>query len=184
MDKQQIMELFNQLAKRLDALEGVSYKFWIPVIISAIAALLSVWAIIVGKKNARKAIEQTAKNAKAVSLQTTKSNIDMAKAQFETVSMELAPLKAKMNPSPDERRELDIKQQILETVLERLLNGYNTGCALFYKDEVNRQDFSDMYHADIGRYVNGFPEKFTGPLTGFDSMLKYFNEYHKKTKAQ
>lgn len=172
MDTQTTLKLIEELSKRIDVIEGVQYKFWITVGVSILAILGSFYVIFQNKKQ-----------SKALVLQAIKSNIDLAKSQIESLSMELAPLKAKKSPSADEKQELDIKNQVYESALERLLNAYNDGCDKFYKKQISAQDFTDMYHQDIRTYIESFPDKFREPLTRFDKMLQYYNEYHKNIRA-
>lgn len=172
MDGKKFLAITEELSNRIDALETLGYEFWTPLGISIIAAGAGFIALVQNKKRAKEG-----------TLQAVKSNIDSAKAQLETLSMELAPLKAKSSLSDEENRELEIKDQILNSVIERLLNAYNDGCDKFFKKQVVKQDFSDMYQNDIRSYIKEFPESFQAPLTEFDSMLKYFKEYLKNIKT-
>lgn len=167
-----LVEIIEQLSKRVDALEGVGYRFWLPFGISIVAVGVSIYASLQSKKQSR-----------AARLQGVKNNIDLAKAQLESLSMEVAPLKAKKTPTADEKRELELKLQVYESALERLLNAYNDGCDRFFKKQVDRQDFMDLYHQDIRDYVEQVPDKFQPPLTRFDNIVRYYDEKHKKAKA-
>lgn len=171
-----IVELIHQLSFRVEALEGKEYKFWIPVLISLAAVGVSLFT-------AHKARISSTENRKQVVLQGIKSNIDAAKAQVESTSMQLAPLKAKESPTKGEKDELMIKEQVYDSVVERLLNAYNDGCQKFFKQQVVAQDFIDLYHQDIADYIRDFQEKFSSPLTRFDAMLRYYNERYKNPKA-
>lgn len=171
-----ILKLIEQLSLRISALEAEGYKFWIPVIISVVAIAVSLYT-------AARTKNTSEENMKQVTLQGIKSNVDSAKAQVESISMQIAPLKAKVTLTKEEQGELDIKNQTFDSVVERLLNAYNDGCQKYYKNQVVAQDFVDLYHQDIAEYIRAFEEKFTGPLTRFDAMLKYFNEKHKNVKA-
>lgn len=171
------LKLIDEVSKRIDILEkeisnDLGPSFWIPILISAFAVGLSLFSYFSNKK-------QTKKNA----LSKIKSNIDIAKSQIETLTMEFAPLKAKKNKTADEKREFGLKRQVLDTVIERLLNGYEDGCDKYYKNQLLKQDFVDTYHQDISAYIIAFPDKFSEPLTRFTNMLKYYNEYHKNVKA-
>ena len=172
MSESAIISALAQLSKRIDALEGIGYKFWIPAIISLIAVLISGFSA-----------SQTRKQSMTSRLQGVKNNIDLAKAQLESLSMELAPLKAKKTPTADEKRELDLKLQVYESALERLLNAYNDACDKFFKKQINKQDFMDLYHQDIRDYIEKVPDKFQAPLTRFDKMVQYYNERHKNAKV-
>jgi len=171
-----VVELIHQLSLRITALEGREYKFWLPVLVSAAAVATSLLT-------AYKARLSSTDNLKHVVLQGIKSNIDAAKAQVESTAMQLAPLKAKKSPTKDQKDELAIKEQVFDSIIERLLNAYNDGCQKFYKGQVVAQDFIDLYHQDIADYIREFHEKFSGPLTRFDAMLRYYNEKHKNPKA-
>lgn len=162
MSDEAILELLQQLSRRINALEASGYKFWIPITVSILAVLVSVYSVCQGRRQ-----------SKATRLQGVKNNIDLAKAQLESLSMELAPLKAKKTPTADEKRELDLKLQVYESALERLLNAYNDGCDRFFKKQIDQQDFIDMYHADIRDYVEQVPDKFRPPLTRFDKIVQY-----------
>jgi hypothetical protein len=170
------LELVRQLSFRVSALEGKEYKFWIPVAISVVAVAASFYAAYKGKL-------ASAENLKQVTLQGIKSNVDAAKAQIEAMAMQLAPLRARKSLSQDQKDELNIKSQVFDSVVERLLNAYNDGCQKFYKNQVAKQDFIDLYHQDIADYIREFEEKFSGPLTRFDAMLRYHNDRHKNPKA-
>lgn len=172
IESEELIKLIDQLSQRVHLLEGLSYRFWIPVVTSIIASVISGFAIF-----------QNIKQSKTNNLQAVKSNIDISKYHLEVASMGIAPLKAKKTLTADEKRELEIKNQVHESTLERLLNGYNSACQRFYKKQVIKQDFIDMYHEDIRTYIEAFPDKFSEPLTRFDMMLKYHKEYHKKPKA-
>ncbi|WP_231103666.1 hypothetical protein, partial [Xanthomonas graminis] len=163
-------------ALRVAALEGKESQFWIPVLISVVAVATSIFT-------AYKAKLSSTENLKQIALQGIKSNIDAAKAQVESTAMQLALLKAKRSPTKDQKDELAIKQQVFDSMVERLLNAYNDGCQKFYKNQVIAQDFIDLYHQDIADYIREFKEKFSGPLTRFDAMLNYYNEKHKNPKA-
>lgn len=182
-----VVELINQISLRVTALEGKEYKFWLPVGISILAVIASLYtahkAKIASAENLRQAALNSAENLKQVTLQAVKSNIDTAKAQVESTAMQLAPLKAKASLTKDQKEELTIKEQIFDSVIERLLNAYNDACQKFYKSQVPSQDFVDLYHQDIADYIREFPDKFSGPLTRFDAMLQYFHEKHKNPKA-
>lgn len=167
-----LSKIVEQLSKRVDALEASGYRFWLPVGISILAVLVSLYASSQGKKQSL-----------AARLQGVKNNIDLAKAQLESLSMEIAPLKAKKSPTADEKRELELKLQVYESVLERVLNAYNDGCDRFFKKQVKQQDFMDLYHQDIRDYVEKLPDKFQPPLTRFDYIVRYYEEKHKKAKA-
>ncbi|WP_434982054.1 hypothetical protein [Xanthomonas arboricola] len=171
-----LAELIHQLSLRVTALEGNEYRFWVPVLISVAAIVASLFT-------AYKTKLLSADNLRQVVLQGIKSNIDAAKAQVESTAMQLAPLKAKESPTKDQKDELAIKEQVFDSVIERLLNAYNDGCQKFYKDQVVAQDFIDLYHQDIADYIRDFQEKFSGPLTRFDAMLRYYNEKYKNPKA-
>jgi len=97
--------------------------------------------------------------------------------------MQLAPLKAKKNATADEKRELEIKQQVLEAAIERMLNAYESGCDSFFKGEVNKQHFINMFNTDLAQHIDNFEEKFTGTFTSFESMVKYCKQYIKRPKA-
>jgi hypothetical protein len=164
--------LVLELSKRIDALEGVGYKFWVPIVVSIVAVLVSAFSIHMNRNQ-----------SKISGLQAIKGNINLAKAQIETLSMELAPLKAKKNQTADEKRELELKLQVYDSAIERLLNGYNDGCDRFFKGQDHKKHYMDIYHQDIRDYVEKIPDKFQGPLTRFDHMLKYYNDKHKQAKA-
>lgn len=172
MSNDALLKLIEQISKRVDALEGIGYKFWITFCISLIAVIVSIWSA-----------SQSRKQSSASKLQGVKINIDLAKSQLESLSMELAPLKAKKATTADEKRELDLKLQVYEAALERLLNAYNDGCDKFFKKQIDQQDFVDMYHQDIRDYVEKVPDKFTPPITRFDKMVQYYEQRHKKIKA-
>jgi hypothetical protein len=176
MNMDAIIKLIDQLARRLDVLEGQWYKFWIPVILSAIAIAISIIAFILNRK-------QSMASRKQVVLQGVKNNIDFAKSSIEKLSMELAPLKANNNLTTSEQTELDLKLRVYEAAIERLLNAYSDGCDKYFKEQVNRQDFADLYHQDIRDYVEKFPEKFQPPLTRFDKMVRYYEEFHRRARV-
>lgn len=191
------VEKLTVLTYRVDELEKVvneagnlDYKFWIPIVVSLIAIGVSLYIGYKSKKgadaNQTLTLRQNLLFQEQVNLQDIKNSINIAKNNVQTLSMELAPLKSKealLTLSPAEAAELGIKKQIFETAIEDLLNGYNDGCEKFYKNLVNQQDFMDSFHEDIGRYVESFPEKFSGPLVSFGSILKYYNEKHKRPTA-
>ncbi|MCL6714178.1 hypothetical protein M8R20_45135 [Pseudomonas sp. R2.Fl] len=171
-----ILELIRGLSLRISELEGGSYKFWVPVIISILALGLSALSIV-------KAKSMSEKNMRQVALQGIKSGVDSAKAQIEALSIQIAPLKAKQSPlNKSQLEEFQIKQQALDSAFERLLNAYNDGCQKFFKRQVDTQDFIDLYHQDIADYIREFESKFLPPLTRFDAMLRYYNEKHKNPK--
>ena len=179
MNDSTLIKQVIELTKRVDCIQNQTDKinelglsFWVPVFISIIAVLISIWAIYSNK-------EQSKKN----SLDKIKSNIDLAKAQLETLTMEIASLKAKTNKTNTEEKELEIKLQIINSVIERLLNNYENGCDKFFKKQVKKQDFVDSYHNDVALYITQFPDKFTEPLTQYKNMLKYYNKYYKNIKA-
>lgn len=183
MSEATILQLVEQLSLRVSSIEADGYKFWLPIVISILAVLISLYSVYETNKQAKKQIQQADEQKKSNTLQSIKANVDAAKSQIEFISMEIAPLKSIQAPTVEQKNELDIKTQVFDTVTERLLNAYNDGCNKFFKGQVNAQDFIDLYHQDIADYVNAFPNKFTGPLTRFDGMIKYFNERNKSSRA-
>lgn len=185
-----VSQIIAQISLRVGNLEDSSgYKFWIPVGISTFAAIISLIAMWKSDKAVKDQIAQaTIQNTQAKEaalqsvLQAVKSNIDSAKNQLESLTMEIAPLKANSNLTTDQQKELSIKEQVFNAVLERLLNAYNDGCQKYFKDQVKRQDFIDLYHQDISDYIREFPEKFSPPLTRFDAMYQYFEQKHKQAQ--
>ena len=171
-----ILEMIRGLSLRVGELEGASYKFWLPVIISIVAIVVSALSI-------AKAKSMSEKNMRQVALQGIKAGVDSAKSQIEVLSMQIAPLKAKQSSlGKNQKEEFQIQQQALDSAVERLLNAYNDGCQKFYKHQVDTQDFIDLYHQDIADFIRAFEDKFSGPLTRFDAMLRYYNEKHKNPK--
>lgn len=167
-----VIKLVDELSKRVDAIQGQWYEYWIPVSISLIALGTSILGFF-----------QNRNQSKSNVLQGIKNNVDLAKSQFESKSMEVASLKSKSQLTEDEKKEVEIKNQVIESILERLLNAYNDGCDKFYKKRVVKQDFVDMYDKDIALYIESFPDKFQAPVTRFEKMIDYYNEYHKHKKA-
>jgi len=165
------LKITDELSNRIDNFEDVGYKFWIPLSISIGALMVSSLTVYLNRKQ-----------NKSATLQHIKNNVDNAKNQIESVSMEMASVKAKKKPTADEKRELDIKNQILNSAIEKLLNAYNDGCDKYFKKQVDQKDFIDLYHKDIALYVEKFPNKFSKPLTSFDAIVKYYESYHKRTK--
>jgi hypothetical protein len=171
------MQTIDQLSSRVDALEGSGgYKFILPLAVSIIA-------IIVSAVTASRAKSFSEAQLKSVALQGVKSNVDAARAQIESLSMEIAPLKAIAKQTKEQKSEFEIKQKILDSAFERLLNAYDDGCSKFFKHQVPQQDFADLYHSDIADYVREFEDKFSGPLTRFGSMLRYYTEKHVNVKV-
>jgi 2-methylisocitrate lyase-like PEP mutase family enzyme len=162
----------DQLSKRVDALSTFGPKAWIPIGISGFALFISIYSA-----------WQNRNQNKETRLHGIKANIDTCKAAIESISMQLAPLRAKVKKTADEERELDIKSQVFEAAIERMLNAYESGCDSFFKGEVNKQHFINMFNTDISQHVSNFQEKFTPPLTSFDNMAKYHAAYIKKPKA-
>lgn len=164
--------LAQELSKRIDALEALGLRFWVPVVIS-IGALGTSFL----------AIRQNFTQRKAQALQAIKTNVDVAKAQVETLSMGIAQLVAKTNRSQEEEKELEIKNQAVNSSIERLLNAYNDGCDKFYKKQVDRQDFADLFSVDIALYIKKFPNKFSEPLTSYSRMIEYHRNHIKKVRV-
>jgi len=71
--------------------------------------------------------------------------------------MQVAESKSNTNPTEDEKRALEIKNSILDSAFEKVLNAYEDGCSLFYKGKVNKKDFKEKYQLDIQDYVKRFP---------------------------
>lgn len=164
--------LAQELSKRIDAIESLGLRFWIPVIVSAGALATSIFAI-----------WQNQRQRKDQALQSIKTNVDVAKAQVETLSMNIASLTAKLSKSEEESKELEIKNQAIASATERLLNAYNDGCDKFFKKQVNKQDFADLFSEDISLYIREFPSKFSEPQTSYSRMIEYHKNHIKKIKV-
>ncbi|GEM_PF-1982774 len=165
------VSLINNLLSRIDSLEKFSFTTWVTIGISFIALILSI--ISLRKNNSL---------AKDNALENIKRNIDAAKTQYETLAMEIASLQAKTNPTNDEKKELEIKNAILESALEKVLNAYDNGCSLFYKGKINKKDFKEKYQLDIQNYVKKFPEKYNEPLTTYGDVVRFYKEEIKMQK--
>lgn len=140
------------LSARLDALEGESDQYWLTLAFSLIATLISGASLLVSYRNGR-----------ISALESIKNTVNAARAQLETLGMELAPLKAYRRPTKEQRKELEIKSQVYDAALERLFNAYEDGCDHYFKNTISRRDFRDLYDADIHAYVQAFPEQFRQP---------------------
>ena len=186
----QMLMLITQLSHRVDKLdeaikasESLDFKFWLPVIISCIAIIVSIALAIYAKKSSAKIQEE---NQKQMNLQAVKTSIAIAKNDVQSITITLAPLKAKEKNhtlDADQTEELNLKKAVFETTVEQLLNSYEDGCDKFYKNQVNKQDFMDAFHMDIARYVQEFKESFQPPLTSYHQMLKYYQEKHQQPRA-
>ncbi|HEX7814404.1 hypothetical protein [Dyella sp.] len=166
----------QELSVRIARLEGENHPTWAPIIVSlaigVASAAISIWSQV----NARR-------QSRASALETIKSNVDAAKAQVETASMQLAPLVAKLNPTADEVAELTLKRQAFESIIERLLNAYEDGCRKYFNKQVDPTDFVQTYHQDIATYIEANKEKFAPPLTRFTSMVRYYDKEHKRVSS-
>ena len=167
------VSLMNSLLSRIDSLEKFSSATWITIGISVIAIVLSIISLI--KNNSV---------AKDNALENIKRNIDTAKTQYETLCMQVAELKAKANPSNDEKTELELKMSVLNSAFEKVLNAYDDGCSLFYKGKINKKDFKEKYQSDIQDYVKRFPEKYTEPLTAYGNVVRFHKEEIKMQKTR
>jgi hypothetical protein len=165
------VSLINSILLRIDSIEHFSYTNWITIAISFVAIVISFFSL---KKNN----SVTKDNA----LENIKRNIDTAKTQYETLCMQVAESKSNTNPTEDEKRALEIKNSILDSAFEKVLNAYEDGCSLFYKGKVNKKDFKEKYQLDIQDYVKRFPDKFTEPLTSYTNVVKFHKEEIKMQK--
>jgi len=179
-----------ELTKRLDSIEilinkPLDYNYdKIAVIISLFSLAVSIWAILSASRSSDKSDNITVTNNLETLLNTIKNNIDESKKHYESLSMEMAELKAKNQKTPEENSELILKQQILDSAFEKVLNAYEDGCEKFYNNKISKKDFSGKYHLDINDYITNFPNKFREPETRYTYMLKYYKEYFKNPKVE
>lgn len=146
---------------------------WVAVGVSSIALIISIWSVINSRNSSRGA-----------EMQFIKQNFDTAKSKVEDLMVPLAKLKAKADAgtlSPEEDNERDNLLKIITAAEERVLNALEDGCDKYFKKQVCRQDFSDRYNEDIGRYVRNYPTKFTG-LTSYQNLRKYYEQRHQRPK--
>ena len=165
------VSLINSILTRIDSLEKFTFTTWITIGLSAIAIFISIFSLIknnsVSKDNA---------------LENIKRNIDSSKTQYETLSMQVAELMAKSNPTKEQKEELKLKKAILDSAFEKVLNSYEDGCSLFYKKKINKKDFKEKYQLDIQDYVERFPDKYSEPLTLYGNVVKFYKEEIKLQK--
>lgn len=168
-------QAIQSLADRVTRLEVSQHPARIPIAVSILAVVvsgtLSGWSLLNG-----------ARQSKAVMLQAIKTNIDAVKAQIESVPMQFAPLFATENPDPQQEAELKVMRQALDSMVERLLNAYEDGCMKYFGKLVDKQDFVQAYHQDIVASVAQYKDKFAPPLTRFNSIIRYFEQEHKRLK--
>lgn len=169
MDANAIENAISEMTKRISNLESFQWNDYVATGLSVIAVAFSIAGFWVSSRNSKRG-----------NLLAIKTGIDAAKQQMESLGVELAPLKAKRTTTADEKRELAIKEKAVEAALERLLGCYEYGCGQYYKNLVIAFDFEEMYHSDLVKYVEAFPDKFTEPLTGYKYMNKYYKSKHKR----
>ena len=165
------VSLINSILARIDSIEKFSFTTLVTIAISFIAIVISI--ISFSKNNSV---------AKDNALENIKRNIDTAKTQYENLCMQVADLKAKTNPTEDEQKELKIKNSILDSSFEKVLNAYEDGCSLFYKRKVNKKDFKEKYQLDIQDYVTKFSDKYAEPLTSYGNVVRFHKEEIKMQK--
>lgn len=171
-----IFTTIDQLSKRVDALEKSNID-WIALYVGVGSLVVSIIAIIVtiilNKINNNKS-NITRKEG---NLYTIKSNIDAAKLNYQSITMQIAS-------SSDSPELQEMKKDQIDAAQELVFNAYEDACDAFYKNKIIKQDFIDKYDGDIRKYIEAFPNKFSGPIIVYKQMLKYFNEYHLNKKAK
>ena len=173
---QNIIEKINTITYRLDTLEKSNID-WVALFIGIGSIVTAIITIVITVKWNRKNIIQADKLRKEGNLQVIKSNIDSAKMNFQTISLQMIDVK---NLSEEAKNN---KLEQISVAQELVLNAYEDGCDAFYKNKVDQQDFIDKYDPDIGKYIEQFPDKFSN-ITMYNQMLKYHKEYHKNKTAK
>lgn len=145
----------KNLTSRIDNVENLDYKFWIPTIIAIGSILYSIYQIhIQNKRELYFNLEDKIDNSR---LLLTDKSISIAN-------------------SPD---DIETKLKLIDVYVEDLLNKYDGACRYYNRNKINKKEFEHKYNASIIKLVEQYKIKFDA-TTPYNNMLKYYKEKHLK----
>lgn len=145
----------KNITDRVDNIENLDYKFWIPTLIALISVLYSIYQVCFQNKREL--------------FFNIEDKIDKARLELTTQTIELL----------DCNKSNDVKKKILNVYLENLLNKYDDGCRKCNQNKISKKEFKHKYHKSIVKLVEENLDKFPS-TTSYINMLNYFNKEHNK----
>lgn len=142
--------LYN-LTCRVDSIENLDYKFWIPTVIALISIAYSIYQVWIQNKREI--------------LFNIENKIDDAQLQLANKVLELV----------DNLTTKDIKLKIIDVYIENLINKYDDGCRKYNQYKISRKEFKHKYHQSIIRIFNEYSDKFSNS-TSYINIINYYNK--------
>lgn len=147
------LALYN-LTKRVDQIDSLDYKFWIPTVIAVISILSSAFLLFVQNRRSMFA--------------TIEQNIDKARLTLNEKAITL---------TSSNNINTNMQKLIIDTYLEHLLNKYDGACEKFNKHKICRREFKQKYHNSIVQIVEQYKSEF-GAATAYNNILLYYKKQH------
>ena len=145
----------HNLTRRVDNIEDLDSKFWIPTAIAIFAIGVSVYQFFRQTKNA--------------TFSQVEQNIDSARLFLTEKALELT------NNNSTNLKALDACE-------EHLFNKLDDGCRKFFKYKLNRKEFKYKYNDVIADYIEKYPDKFASQINKYEYMVMFYKKMHKTIK--
>ena len=144
----------RNLTERVNNIENLDYKFWIPTSIALVSIGYSIYQV--WFQNRRELFFNV------------ENKIDDARIALTSKTIELL----------DSVSSNDVKLKILDVYIENLLNKYDDGCRKYKQYKISRKEFKHKYHSSIVKIFEENVDKFP-PSTTFINVLNYYNKEHR-----
>ena len=143
------------------------------IIISGLAFVFSIFAIIKTKSNSEGNIELYINER----ITTTKENVT-------NIVLLMSSLSAKNNRNEEEERILEIYTHALNSSIENNLNAYEEACAKYLDNKVDKKRFKKTFKTEIRQLVENeeYQDYFNGVTSKYRAILKVYNSWENLEK--
>lgn len=144
----------------------------IALVAAAIGTILSIGNLKVSK-NAIKIATDAEKTANGELKMNIREKISAARNEVLKARMMLEEYKEDFP-----KKSLDKRKQFLNSTLEDYFNSYESACNLYFKGNVNKEDFTEEYKEEIKDLVESekFNKYFEPDTSRYQAMIKFNNE--------
>lgn len=152
-----IQEQINCLIERVNDLEVLGLSFYLPLFISVLALIITVYHFILKRRYEN--------------FDRIENNIDNARVYLFQTIIEI---------SKDYNMDDVIRDKIIKTATEHLLNKFDDACRKYNKNKIDKKEFKHKYHQVIVDLVNNNRPNFETNLAKHSNMLEYYQKEHQQ----
>lgn len=107
------------------------------------------------------------------------SSINSTKEKIMDCTADMEGLVAKKNLNAEETRLLDMKQKRFNVAVENNLNSYESACAKYIDDKIDKVRFKKEYAAEIKNIVEdkNYKKYFDAVTSKYKAILKVYKEW-------